>query len=87
MNINISITDEETRETRRQPVFRVIQEETQVRTVNRARKSNRALNGLKTVENRNGLSESDVNRIADAVTQRIARMIVAGAFAYEKEES
>lgn len=76
MNINIEITDE----TRRQPVFRVIQEETQIRTNNRARKSSRALNGLKNAENRNSLSESDVNRIADAVTQRIARMIIAGAF-------
>jgi hypothetical protein len=47
---------------------------------NRARKTNSASNGLKNAENRNALSDNDVNRIADAVTQRIARMIIAGAF-------
>ena len=76
MNINIEIT-----ETRTQPVFRVVEERTEAKTNNRARKHNRASNGLKNAENRNALSDDDVNRIADAVTQRIARMIIAGAFA------
>lgn len=75
MNINIEIT-----ETRTQPVFRVVEERTEAKTNNRARKSNRASNGLKNAENRNMMSDNDVNRIADAVTQRIARMIIAGAF-------